>query len=372
MKTVCIENQCTGCMVCVDSCAKKAIQIVDSLSCFNAVIDEIKCVNCNRCRDVCQVNNPIPLQKPIFWCEGWANSQEIRSTSSSGGYALAIEKAFIRSGGWVCSCVFEKGRFGFSCVNQEKEVIRFAGSKYVKSDPSGIYSVVQKKLNEGEKVLFVGLPCQSAALQKYVKHHAENLYTIDLICHGTPSPQILEHFLMGHKISLKDVDSLSFREKNVFHLRNNSKSLSAPVVSDMYTTTFLKSTIYTENCYSCRYATLDRVSDISLGDSWGSEQPKSEVNRGISFALVQSEKGMELLQMADLCIKEADLERAVRFNHQLHYPSVKPRERAAFMEMLDQGKTFKYAMRKSYPSIYYKNRIKTVLYRLKIFRGGGK
>lgn len=366
MKTVCTKKQCTGCMACVDSCAKNAIQIVDSLSCYDAVIDEMKCIDCNRCRNVCQVNHPMPLQKPIFWCEGWANSQEIRSTSSSGGYALAIEKAFIRGGGWVCSCMFEKGRFGFSCVNQEEEVIRFAGSKYVKSDPSGVYSVVQEKLNEGEKVLFVGLPCQSAALQKYVRHHAENLYTIDLICHGTPSSKILEHFLMGYEVSLKDIDSLSFRDKNAFKLRNNGRSLSAPVVRDMYTTTFLKSTTYTENCYACRYATLDRVSDISLGDSWGSEQPQSEINRGISFALVQSKKGMELLNMSDLHMIEADLKRAMEYNHQLCHPSVKPTEREEFFEMLKKGKSFKYAMRRSYPSIYYKYSIKSLLYRLKL------
>ena len=40
MKTVCNENQCTGCMACVDICAKNAIHIVDAIDAFNAVIDE--------------------------------------------------------------------------------------------------------------------------------------------------------------------------------------------------------------------------------------------------------------------------------------------------------------------------------------------
>ena len=43
MKTVCNENQCTGCMACVDICAKNAIHIVDAIDAFNAVIDEGKC-----------------------------------------------------------------------------------------------------------------------------------------------------------------------------------------------------------------------------------------------------------------------------------------------------------------------------------------
>ena len=38
---------------------------------------------------------------------------------------------------------------------------------------------------------------------------------------------------------------------------------------------------YTENCYSCRYASQSRVSDISLGDSWGSELSEEEKKKGI-------------------------------------------------------------------------------------------
>ena len=372
MNTVCSLNQCTGCMACVESCAKNAIEIVDAISSYNAVIDTTKCVGCKKCESVCQVNYPPLLQKPIFWCEVWANSEDIRLNSSSGGYASAIEKAFIQNGGWVCSCKFENGVFGFSCVKENEEVKSFSGSKYVKSNPRKAYRVVKEKLNAGEKVLFVGLPCQSAALQQYIGRHRENLYTVDLICHGTPSPKVLESFLKDYRVSLSNIERISFRDKNHFQLCNSETSLSIPTVRDLYTTTFLKSTTYTENCYTCRYATLDRVSDISLGDSWGSELPKSEVNRGISFALVQSQKGMELLQMADLCIKEADLKRAVKFNHQLDYPSVKPKERASFMGMLEKGKTFNHTVRKNYPSIYYRNIIKKALYRLKIFRGGRK
>ena len=54
MKTVCNENQCTGCMACVDICAKNAIHIVDAIDAFNAVIDEGKCVNCGMCEKVYQ------------------------------------------------------------------------------------------------------------------------------------------------------------------------------------------------------------------------------------------------------------------------------------------------------------------------------
>ena len=234
LKTVCLQDQCTGCMACTESCAKHAIRIVDSLQSYNAVIDEAMCVDCNRCHTVCQVNNPLELQEPIFWCEGWANAQQIRSISSSGGYALAIETAFIRNGGWVCSCSFDDGRFAFSLVNQEEETGRFAGSKYVKSDPGGIYTAIQEKLVAGDKVLFVGLPCQAAALIKYIRYNIDNLYIIDLICHGTPSPKMLERFLKDYRFSLSNIGKLSFREKNNFFLKNSEASLCVPVVKDHY------------------------------------------------------------------------------------------------------------------------------------------
>lgn len=366
LDTVCKKDMCTGCMACIDSCSKKAIQIVDSLKSYNAVIDKSKCIDCGVCSKVCQVNNPLDLKKPLYWCEGWSNSKSIRSTSSSGGYAQAIEKAFVRNGGWVCSCLFVDGCFRFALVNHEEEVEQFAGSKYVKSNPTRMYKAIREKLKTGDKVLFVGLPCQVAALKAYLHNNERNLYTIDLICHGSPSPSILELFLNDFGYSLNDIEKISFREKNRFQLSKHNASFTVPVVTDSYTATFLKSTIYTENCYSCPYATINRVSDISLGDSWGSEQPKGVTEQGISFALVQSEKGMELMHTSDLHMLEASLERAVEFNHQLRHPSVKPQERDAFFESLNRGKGFRYAVRKCYPARYYKSAIKTLLYKMRI------
>ena len=76
---------------------------------------------------------------------------------------------------------------------------KFVGSKYVKSNPIGIYSKIEEHLKAKEKVLFIGLPCQVAGLKNYIKRldksFQDNLYTVDLICHGTPSPRLLEQFL---------------------------------------------------------------------------------------------------------------------------------------------------------------------------------
>lgn len=45
MITVCEKGKCTGCMECIDICPKGAIQVVDSMIEYNAIIDLEKCIN---------------------------------------------------------------------------------------------------------------------------------------------------------------------------------------------------------------------------------------------------------------------------------------------------------------------------------------
>lgn len=222
MKTVCDVNMCAGCMACVDACPKDAVSIIDSLEFYNAIVDEDKCIRCNACIRVCQQRKQGNFVKPIKYFQGWAKVEEDRMRGSSGGVAYAIEKAFVQSGGIVASCSFSKGVFGFRCVDNEQELMDFAGSKYTKSNPIGIYKEIHSKLKSGNKVLFVGLPCQVAAVKNFIKESEQkNLYTIDLICHGTPSPRLLSAYLSQYSISLDSVDSLKFRTKTRFQVSNN-------------------------------------------------------------------------------------------------------------------------------------------------------
>ena len=365
MITVCEKGKCTGCMECIDICPKGAIQVVDSMIEYNAIIDLEKCINCNACHKACQNNHELMLVKPICWNQGWAADENIREESSSGGLATAIERAFIRNGGVVCSCTFHSGRFEFDFAETEGEVGKFLGSKYVKSNPGGIYKKVLERLKDGEKILFVGLPCQVAAAKHYTKNH-HNLYTIDLICHGTPSPKILEKFLDDYDIKLVDIERIKFRVKNSFKLEQNGKQFAVPTVTDNYLMTFLNSTSYTENCYQCNYAQLGRAGDITLGDSWGSELEKKIQDKGVSLILCQSEKGKKLIEQSDLVLKDVELKRAIEHNHQLQHPSQKPQQREAFFRELNKGCTFKNAVRKCYPERYLKDTVKTLL------RGGAK
>lgn len=368
INTVCEMDQCNGCMACHDICHKNAITIVDNHIAYNAVIDDTLCVGCHQCEKVCpNIQTPV-LHQPIEWHQGWAADETIRSSSSSGGIATALATAFVQNGGKVCSCVMESGEFRFELVDKAEDVKRFSGSKYVKSNPVGAYRKIKKELSGGHKVLFVGLPCQVAAVKNYMGEN-DLLYTVDLICHGTPSPQLLDMYLKENKSKLQTITDLKFRKKTTFKLSENYKGIKPERVLDRYTHAFLSSLCYTENCYSCRYAQQERVSDISLGDSWGSELPQEEQEKGVSLILCQSPKGQELLAMANLHLEAVDVIKAVANNRQLTHPSPKPAKYDTFFDTLRKTRNFSKAVKKAYPDFCLRQDIKTILVKFKILRG---
>ncbi|MBQ8527198.1 MAG: Coenzyme F420 hydrogenase/dehydrogenase, beta subunit C-terminal domain [Lachnospiraceae bacterium] len=368
MKTVCERNKCAGCMACIDVCPKDAVNIQDSLSAYNAVIDEEKCINCNACHKVCQRNHFAQLIEPQLWYQGWANDPEIRKKGSSGGVASELAKTFLDEGGVVCSCVFSKGEFVFEFAETKKELHKFAGSKYVKSNPIGIYKDIRKKLSEEKKVLFIGLPCQVSAVKRFIPDKLQNnLYTIDLICHGTPSPKILEKFLEQYKCKLSEMKDVQFRKKAKFQVLEGEQGVVEKGVCDRYLISFLNSLNYTDNCYECQYARFERVSDITLGDSWGSELSEEEQKQGVSLILVQTDQGSDLLKRADLHLVDVDLEKAIENNHQLKEPSKKTGKRTKFFDGIKKGKSYNGLVYNAFPKKCLRQDIKKMLIKLRLY-----
>lgn len=370
MKTVCQINRCTGCRACVDVCPRSAIEVKDSKIAYNAVISEDICINCGACYRICPNNYPVVYKRPKEWYQGWANDDYIRVQGSSGGIATAIAKCFIENNGMVCSCIFKNGEFNFELVNKVEELKKFSGSKYVKSNPSGIYKVIKDELKNFNSILFIGLPCQIAGLKKYIGIELEkNLYTIDLICHGTPSPKVLEIFLEQYGKRLDEIRSIQFRKKNKYQILENNKGIDTNGITDKYMIAFFKSLINTENCYQCNYAKFERVSDITLGDSWGSSLSIKERKKGISLILCQTNKGMQLLKDSNLCLKDVDINNAIKNNRQLECSSNRPKQREKFFIEINKNKSFNKLIWKCFPKDCIKQEIKKILIKLKFFRG---
>ena len=125
---------------------------------------------------------------------------------------------------------------------------------------------------------------------------------------------------------------------------------------------------YTDNCYSCKYARLERVSDISIGDSWGSDI-KEEEKKGISLILCQTEKGIDLLEQSKMTLEAVDLERAVASNHQLKHPSKPAIKRDKFITLLQKGKRFDLSFFMCHPKVVALKQIDRINSHLK--NGGG-
>lgn len=376
MKTVCTLDKCAGCMACVDACPKGAISIRDNLKSYNAVIDQNVCVGCNICHSICQVNHPAKQVTPIKWYQGWASETVIREIGSSGGLATALSLSFVQGGGIVWSCVLEHGQFVFRQAATLEELKKFSGSKYVKSNPSGSYSEIRKSLKAGKRILFIGLPCQVSALRNFVGEKLEsNLYTVDLICHGSPSPRVLELFLKQYGYKLSDLKDIRFRKKNHFQTYDmeygmeNYKSIAANGVTDRYLISFLNCLCYTENCYSCNYAKTERVSDITLGDSWGSSLPKEERGKGISLILCQTQKGLKLIGNSRVHLEDVDIKNAIVKNHQLKSPSEKPMHRTDFFDGLAIDEKFDVLVKRFYPKQCNRQELKKWLIRLRLIGG---
>jgi len=370
MKTVCRINQCTGCMACLEVCSKGAITIKDQLKYFNAEINSDKCIDCGACHKICQNNKQIDAAEPIKWYQGWSKSEAQRIVSSSGGFATELANYFIENGGIVCSCIFKDGIFSFDFAESKEDVAKFVGSKYVKSNPQGIYKKIYRLLSKGRKVLFIGLPCQVAAVKSFVGDKFSNsLYLVDLICHGSPSPKHIKKFLEEAGYRLEDLNSIGFRKKDVFRVMANVQYVDAPGVYDCYSLAFLNGINYTENCYSCKYAKKERVSDITIGDSWGSDLTVEEQRKGISLALCQTEKGQEMLEKSKVVLFPVDIEKAISNNHQLERPSKKPDTYDAFFDALQTGKSYKAAVKIGLPHTYRNQQIKKILIKLKICGG---
>lgn len=365
LKTVCTQDMCCGCMACLSACNKDAISIVDELKVYNAIKND-NCIDCGICENICPQNNDISVKEPIAWKQGWSRNDNNRGSSASGGAAAEISKTFVQNGGIVCSCSFKDGIFGFSFVETIDELKQFAGSKYVKSNPNGVYKVIKQNLKDNHRILFIGLPCQVAAVKKFVGIKLQdNLYTIDLICHGTPSPKVLELFLNQYKVKLKALTDIQFRSKMYYKERFADYSgFASSGTDDRYILSFLHSLSYTDNCYSCKYARKERVSDVTIGDSWGSSESLNEEKKGISLALIQTKKGLELLNKTNIEFKEVNISDAVANNSQLRHPSIMPPKRDLFFRLLNKGISFNTSVFKSLKKECVRQWIKLVFIKL--------
>ena len=358
---LCATTDCTGCEACRTICPTKSILMTSAGSVMTETpeINEDTCIKCHACERVCPVLHPQDLKQPDKAIAAIAKDKDINYTSTSGGVAAVISKWFIENNGVVYGAVSE-GRdvFHKRCVLSD-DLVLLKGSKYVKSDLRNSYSEVRDDLNNGKNAVFFGTPCQIAGLKSFLKKDYDNLLTVDLICHGTPSQQLLKrhiHSIVGDRkitrIAFRDEGyKMRFYDGDRIIYENN---LWKEQFKDAYYSAFyIACASFRDSCYHCRYASPNRVSDITIGDFWGldKEVKFSRNPTGISVILPVSNKGNKFLTdniKGALEMFDRPLTEAVTGNAQLRRTSTLSRSAKLFRYLFAKGFSLTAALRLAY------------------------
>lgn len=322
-------NYCTGCMLCKQVCNNNAIEMyVDEEGFSRPKILTDKCIDCFACKNICPQN--VELKKVVSSEIYLAQNNDPREckTSTSGGIATAISKNFIENGGIVYGAAFDNDmRVEHIRVSTVLDCNKIKGSKYVQSDISKVYDMIKEDIKKKEHILFIGVPCQCAAIKKYFQNY-DNLYICDLICNGVGSPKIwIQHKkYLERKFHCK-MKNYIFRPKENYYLEPyeylvDSEKKEYKLVSpwEKYGTIYYNGVIMRPCCYECNYTTLERISDLTFCDApldqiTNTTIIKNDVKKyGLSGVMVNTAKGKlifesTLIKISKLRIRDLSKER---------------------------------------------------------------
>ena len=320
------KKDCCGCSACVQICPVKCIHLQEDEEGFlYPIVDKAKCIECGQCEKVCPFLNIENERKPIKVFAAQSKDDQLRLNSSSGGIFSLLAGCVLAEGGVVFGVRFDDNwQPVFDYAENIAELDVFRGSKYVQAIVGNAYIDAKAFLKQGRKVMFSGTACQIAGLKKFLKTEYENLLTVDVVCHGAPSPLVWRQYLKEIKMSdrredrgkntvlssTKDIPvitGISFRDKKLgwkkysFVVRGKSAEggQNSVLLSDIhrenrFMQAFLSNMILRHSCYECKVKSGRSNSDITIADFWGVSKFHHEMDddKGTSLVLAYTEKGL--------------------------------------------------------------------------------
>lgn len=304
------EISCTGCGACMNTCKVGAITMQSQNDGFlYPVINVDKCIECGQCVKSCHAVGEKMFYKPAVCYAAKIKEDSVLSYSTSGGVFYALAASVLNDNGVVYGCIFNKHYDAIiSRAESLEQIMPMHGSKYVWSNPSQSYPNVKQDLEAGRKVLYTCLPCQAAGLKKFLRKHYDNLYIVDVLCGGSPSPYAFQKYLDTLTTDAKERKELhfQFRDKEKYgsgvdctYLLNGKKHHENYLENSFYFAFSSKSRItWRKSCYSCDYKSINRVSDMTIGDYWGVERYHDSFHPhdGVSVILINSDNGAWLFE----------------------------------------------------------------------------
>ncbi|SHK89511.1 Coenzyme F420 hydrogenase/dehydrogenase, beta subunit C-terminal domain [Fibrobacter sp. UWB12] len=374
-------EECSSCGACANVCANNAISMeLDKEGFYRPTIDTSKCIKCGLCERTCPwtniVTNPNLASSTPQTIAAFAKDESIRLESSSGGIFTILAEKILDDGGVVVGVAqTAPTRFGHIVVDNKTDLKKLRGSKYVQADVGFVYREIRTHLKSGRKVLFSGTPCQVAALYAVLgsKANTPNLYTVDIVCHGTPSVKVFEKYV--EEIEQKQQDSLQkifFRDKrkgwntySLTHLFKSGKTISVRNTKSLFMSLMLNNIFSNKSCANCHYRKLPRIADITLGDYWGiiMHHPQMDDNKGTSVILINTEHGKTFFDSVsnDINQCESKLDYAIAGNPCIVQTPPSHPKRDEFFEFLDKYSLEQLAQKYKINQPFYKTLLSTIV-----------
>lgn len=339
------KADCCGCSACLNACPKNCISMeADSEGFLYPSVDTTQCIHCGLCEKVCSFNNELPLRerKPETYAAK-IKDDAIRNSSSSGGIFSALADKIFEDDGVVYGVSMNEDMKSARHIRVDKKenFSQLRGSKYLQSSLGNTYRQVKDDLEHGKYVLFSGVPCQIDGLKLFLRKEYENLLTVEVICHGVPSPSLWKKYCehLENKFSAK-IESVNFREKRngwkKFGLVEEGENISQylGLGQDPYMQMFLRNYCLRPSCYQCKAKKFESMADITIADFWGINKvlPKMDDDKGTSLVLIQTAKGEKIFgNIGKNCIVcKTDYEQSIRENPAYYKSVERPEERDCF------------------------------------------
>ena len=352
---ICKNDLCTGCSACAQSCPKFCIKMQPDKDGFlRPVIDENLCITCGKCKKICPVNHPPKDDNviPQAFAAKYLNDA-VREASSSGGIFSALAEKVLQYGGAVIGAGFDAE---FNVVHKVCTESIFLDelrrSKYVQSNVNEMFLEAFKRLENGQIVLFCGTPCQIGGLKAFLEKEYANLYLVDFVCHGVPSPKVWKKYLSFREQDAGEkIQHVNFRSKisgwcnySMLMEFSNEKKYIGNVREDLYLRSFVMNMDLRPSCNQCMFKQVHRQADLTLADFWGIKdiEPSLDDDKGVSLVLLNTDKGRKLFESLEsvLSTKAVDYKTAIQKNPSITKSVLRPPLRDQFMKQLD-GTDFK-------------------------------
>lgn len=356
------KSKCCGCSACVNVCERKCISMeMDEEGFAYPHVNQALCIHCGLCVTKCHMINEIQNgNKHEAECYAACNKDDKKMLEgSSGGIFESLCEAVCNMHGVIYGAALDPDilvRHRRALTIEESKIFR--KSKYLQSDIGNTFSMAKKDLEEGKIVLFSGTPCQVGGLYGYLGKRYDNLYTVDVVCHGVPSTRVFKEYLKTLEKEYNSIPiSICWRDKRdgwgpnkVSVQFEDGQELINPSLSNAMQFGFLNNLYLRPSCYECNYATVPRIADITLGDFWGYDRAlmAQNHNKGISMIAVSSEKGRELFEKirSELVVEQVDIEYCKKKSYHFDNTPIWNSNRNNFMKEFGEGKNFKELVRK--------------------------